>query len=132
MRNFKTHAAIIERLIEVASSFECAEIYFKKPWDCYYFSLLGKCFGMLGDTFITLKGDPDSNYQMVSNYECVRPGYHVNKRHWISVDIVNEELEFDEMKLLIKASYDLVFDNLSNKQRIMIADKQEKKQGPNF
>ena len=132
MRNYETNAAIIEALIEFGNSLDSAEVYFKEEWDCYYFSLLGKCFGMLSDTFITLKGDPELNHAMVSQYASVRQGYHVNKRHWISVDIVNDEIGVDEIKTLIQSSYVLVFDKLSNRERLMIADANEKKQGPSF
>ncbi len=127
MRNYETNAAIIEALIEFGNSLDSAEVYFKEEWDCYYFSLLGKCFGMLSDTFITLKGDPELNHEMVTQYASVRQGYHVNKRHWISVDIVNDEIGIDEIKTLIQSSYVLVFDKLSNRERLMIADANEKK-----
>lgn len=35
---------------------------------------------------IQLKADPDLVPSLIENYEAIQPGYHMNKRHWVSVD----------------------------------------------
>lgn len=37
-------------------------------------------------TVVQIKVDPDLLPSLVENYSFIRPGYHMNKRHWISVD----------------------------------------------
>lgn len=125
MHSFDKNMDIVNDFVAYGNTLEGAEVYYRESWDCYYFSLLGKCFGMLGDTFITLKGNPETNLEMRKAYDCVKPGYHVNKRHWVSVDLVNHELSHEIMNQLIRTSYHLVFDGLTNKQRLSIADKQK-------
>lgn len=120
---FDKNMELVTDLVVYGNTLDGAEVYYRESWDCYYFSLLGKCFGMLGDTFITLKGNPDDNLEMRNSFDCVKPGYHVNKRHWISIDLVNGELSNEDMKELVLKSYNLVFDGLTNKQRLLIADK---------
>ncbi|MDE6485163.1 MAG: MmcQ/YjbR family DNA-binding protein [Duncaniella sp.] len=36
--------------------------------------------------FYNLKVDPDYSTELQERYSGIRPGYHMNKRHWISVD----------------------------------------------
>lgn len=36
--------------------------------------------------FYNLKADPDFAIELRDRYVSIRPGYHMNKRHWISVD----------------------------------------------
>lgn len=36
--------------------------------------------------FYNLKVHPDYGVELCSRYSGIRPGYHMNKRHWISVD----------------------------------------------
>ena len=36
--------------------------------------------------FYNLKVNPDFGIELCDKYAGIRPGYHMNKRHWISVD----------------------------------------------
>ncbi len=36
--------------------------------------------------FYNVKVDPEFSVELQSRYASVRPGYHMNKRHWISID----------------------------------------------
>ena len=38
---------------------------------------------------INLKCDPEKAVELRERYDCVRPGYHMNKMHWNTVDIDN-------------------------------------------
>lgn len=54
--------------------------------------------------FYNLKVDPDYGAELCERYSGIRPGYHMNKRHWISVnyqDDVPDRLQ----KELIRQSY---------------------------
>ncbi len=36
--------------------------------------------------FYNIKTDPDYGAELRERYTGIRPGYHMNKRHWVSVD----------------------------------------------
>ncbi len=56
---------------------------------------------------ISLKCDPQLAITLREKYESVMPGYHLNKKHWITV-ILSGQLSWDETKGLIDLSYNLV------------------------
>lgn len=103
----------IEILIDYANSLKGAEVYFKTEWNCYYFSLLGKCFGMLNDDSVTLKGDPEENIYLRNKYEDIIPGYHTNKKHWNTINLNSIELTSDDYESMIHKSYKLVYKKLT-------------------
>ena len=57
--------------------------------DCLAFEIGGKQFCLLDLTakwdFYNIKVDPAYSEELRERYESVSPGYHMNKRHWISV-----------------------------------------------
>jgi len=56
---------------------------------------------------ISLKCDPQLAETLRQKYETVMPGYHLNKKHWNTI-VLTGQLSWDEVKDLIKHSYDLV------------------------
>lgn len=62
-----------------------------------------------GGDFVTLKVIPEAGEALRSQYDFVREGYYMNKRHRITVDLV-DEVPMDEMHELTKESYLLVFE----------------------
>jgi len=110
----------IKNLIDYGNDLRGAEVYFRDDWECYYFSLLGKCFGMLNDEIITLKGIPNENVILREKYKSVIPGYYTNKKHWNSI-ILNDR-EFDEIQIkdFIFQSYELVYKGLTKKEKEII------------
>ena len=59
-----------------------------------------------------LKCDPDLALELRDRYEQVRPGYHMNKKHWNTVDI-EDGIPDVEIRRMIDHSYDLVAKRLS-------------------
>jgi predicted DNA-binding protein (MmcQ/YjbR family) len=59
---------------------------------------------------VTLKSDPDFGSFLVQQFGEITPGYHMNKRHWITV-ILAASLPTDMVEDLIADSYDLVWGN---------------------
>ena len=55
---------------------------------------------------ISLKCEPEFAVQLQEKYEYIIPGYHLNKKHWITVYI--EEIEVELLIDLINQSYKLV------------------------
>lgn len=56
---------------------------------------------------ISLKCDPLLAEHLRQKYESVMPGYHLNKKHWNTI-VLTGQLSWDEIKDLIRLSYDLV------------------------
>lgn len=56
---------------------------------------------------ISLKCDPLLAQTLRQRYETVMPGYHLNKKHWNTI-VLTGQLSWDEVKDLIRHSYDLV------------------------
>jgi len=56
---------------------------------------------------ISLKSDPLLAETLREKYETVMPGYRLNKKHWNTI-VLTGQLSWDEVKALIRHSYDLV------------------------
>ena len=56
---------------------------------------------------ISLKCDPKLSETLRERYESVMPGYHLNKKHWNTI-VISGQLSWDEVKYLIRHSYNLV------------------------
>jgi predicted DNA-binding protein (MmcQ/YjbR family) len=65
--------------------------------------------------FCTLKCDPEESEKLQARYEEITPGYHMNKKHWISVGF-NGKVPDALIKELVKKSYGLVVDTLAKKE----------------
>src|SRR5436189_6482250 len=71
----------------------------------------GKMFALVSENKkpvqISLKCDPQLAETLREKYETVIPGYHLNKKHWNTI-VLSGQLSWDEVKDLIRHSYDLV------------------------
>jgi predicted DNA-binding protein (MmcQ/YjbR family) len=56
---------------------------------------------------VSVKCDPEIGEALRAQYESVVPGYHLNKRHWITVT-VGGDVPDDRVRELVVDSYDLV------------------------
>jgi predicted DNA-binding protein (MmcQ/YjbR family) len=83
------------------------------------YKVMGKLFTLTNlDTFesINLKCDPEIAIELRERYDGVSPGYHMNKKHWNTVDIhagISDKLIYQ----WIRDSYDLVVDSLPKKTK---------------
>lgn len=66
--------------------------------------------------FCNLKCRPEQTEELRDKYEGIRPGYHMNKRHWISV-YFDSDVPDETIKELVKQSYDIVVASLSKKEK---------------
>jgi predicted DNA-binding protein (MmcQ/YjbR family) len=58
-------------------------------------------------TTVNLKCDPDLALELRDRYEQVRPGYHMNKKHWNTVELATG-IPDAEIRTMIDHSYGLV------------------------
>ena len=83
--------------------------------DVLVFRVGGKMFALapLDEVPATanLKCDPDFALELRDRYEQVRPGYHMNKKHWNTVEI-DSEIPDAELRRMIDHSYELVMQTL--------------------
>src|SRR4030095_2318033 len=83
--------------------------------DVLVFKVSGKMFALAVldelPTTVNLKCDPDLALDLRDRYEQVRPGYHMNKKHWNTVEIENAFPDA-ELRKMIDHSYELVIKRL--------------------
>src|SRR5437870_8936275 len=83
--------------------------------DVLVFKVGGKIFALASLDDVparaNLKCDPDLALELRDRYEQVTPGYHMNKKHWNTVEIESGIPDI-EMRKMIDNSYDLVMKGL--------------------
>lgn len=87
--------------------------------DAIVFKVRGKMFALVpADEPLraNLKCDPDEALFLRDIYPAVRPGYHMNKRHWNTVSL-DGTVEEATLRQMIDDSYRLVVKGLSSAQR---------------
>ena len=81
------------------------------------FYVKNKMFALTGvDTFngINIKCNPEKAIELREQYEAVKPGYHMSKKHWNTV-AMDGSIPPQLIKEWIKDSYDLVVSKLPKK-----------------
>lgn len=102
--------------------------------DVEVFKVKGKMFGLLATTgekgkelgpeyakcsFLNLKCDPEEAFMLRDIFPEVLPAYHMSKKHWISVVLVDSMPE-KEIERLIDRSYGLVVKGLKKTDRLQL------------
>lgn len=79
--------------------------------DTLVYKVNGKMFLLtgLGEERLSfnVKCDPDKAIELREEYDCVQPGYHMNKKHWNTI-IVDGSVSIKQLKEWIDDSYKLV------------------------
>jgi predicted DNA-binding protein (MmcQ/YjbR family) len=81
------------------------------------FKVMGKMFALTNvDTFVSinLKCESEKAVELREQYEGVRPGYHMNKKHWNTV-LIDGSISNKLLKEWIDDSYNLVAASLTKK-----------------
>jgi len=87
------------------------------------FKVMGKMFALTnikGDFSINLKCNPEKAVGLRERYPCVKPGCHMNKKHWNTVSI-DGSVSKKVLSEWIDQSYNLIIDGLNKKQREKIS-----------
>jgi predicted DNA-binding protein (MmcQ/YjbR family) len=88
------------------------------------FKVLGKMFALTDlDQFesINLKCHPEKAILLREQYDAVRPGYHMNKRHWNTI-LMDGSVSDRELRAWIDDSYALVVASLPRSKRLELED----------
>lgn len=90
---------------------------FGPEWDVY--KVRGKVFLLVpldGTGRVTLKSHPDDSVALRETFADIVPGYHMNKKHWITL-MAGPSLDADLVTELVTESYLLVVEKLPKAQR---------------
>ena len=84
--------------------------------DVLVFKVGGKIFALAAldevPATANLKCDPDLALELRDRYEQVRPGYHMNKKHWNTVEL-DSGIPDTELRKMIDHSYGLVAEKVA-------------------
>lgn len=69
---------------------------------------------------INLKSEPSKAIELREEYDEIKPGYHMNKKHWNTINLEGN-LSNAFITKLIDDSYNLVFNNLTKKEQSKIS-----------
>jgi len=107
-------------LISYCSSKPFATSDFPFDDEVMVFRICGKIFALLNiksaENSISLKCNPELALILREEYKGVTPGYHLNKRHWNSVDC-NSGIPEEKIIEMIDHSYSVTAKGLTKKQR---------------
>ena len=74
---------------------------------------------------VSLKCEPELGEGLRATYPAIQPGYHLNKRHWVTITMdgsIPDETLFE----LLEDSYDLVVAGLSARERALVASRRSR------
>lgn len=79
------------------------------------FKVMGKIFLLASlekiPLQLNLKCDPEKAVELREQYDCIQPGYHMNKSHWNTI-VLDGSLSREFIEELITHSYNLVVGGL--------------------
>ncbi len=90
--------------------------------DTLVFKVSGKMFllaNLDGPLSINIKASPEEVLDRLEHYAEVKPGYHMNKVHWVTVDM-SQITDDDRIRQWIDRSFELIVESLPKSQRIAL------------
>ncbi|WP_218712338.1 MmcQ/YjbR family DNA-binding protein [Arthrobacter sp. BF1] len=71
---------------------------------------------VIGEPIVIVKADPEDSKTLRENHRDITPGFHMNKKHWITLN-PGETLQKNLVEDLVTESYLLVVENLPRAKR---------------
>ena len=107
-------------LLEGCAALPAAQLTYPFGDSTAVFKVGGKMFALVSlaepPGQVTLKCEPDEAAALCRTYEAITPGYHMNKRHWITIGL-GDSLPGALLSELVRGSYELVVASLPVKLR---------------
>jgi predicted DNA-binding protein (MmcQ/YjbR family) len=92
--------------------------------DVLVFKVASKMFALAAldeiPVTVNLKCDPDIALELRDRYEQVQPGYHMNKKHWNTVEL-GGGIPDSDLRKMIDHSYEMVVKNLPKAAKAKLA-----------
>lgn len=109
-----------KELEQYLNTFMCAESDFPFGPDALVFKIKDKMFAILaqsnGREYVSVKVKPEDGEVLTSQFTDIIPGYHLNKKHWVTV-YFNGDVEDGLIQDLCERSYELVIAKMTKSQR---------------
>ncbi|EAC6474852.1 MmcQ/YjbR family DNA-binding protein, partial [Listeria monocytogenes] len=111
---------ILQEKVALCLTLQAAKETFPFDKKTHALTVGGKIFALIhmyhGDLYVSVKCQPERIDLLRDEYLSIKPGYHLNKKHWITL-VINEnyDVEAETEFALIKNSYQLIFDKLPKK-----------------
>lgn len=101
------------------ATFRGAEACYPFGPEALVYKVRGKLFALVSQAdrpSITLKCSPEDGELLIGQFEAVEPGYHMNKRHWLTISLKGD-LPDAVLRGLAEDSYALVVKGLGKAVR---------------
>ncbi len=122
--NYMNGSDIQHHAKQYAATLPAAELCFPFGDEYAVYKVMGKMFLLCAhvseEKVVNLKVDPDHSEVLRDLYPSIHTGYHMNKRHWISV-YAGEKIDKELIEDLVQASYALVASKLSKLDKIKLS-----------
>lgn len=110
----------IEELREYCISKKGVEETFPFDSETLVFKVIGKAFLLTGINSkplqFNVKCDPELAIELREQYACVKPGYHMNKKHWNTI-IADGSVSKKLLHQWINDSYNLIVSAFTKKEK---------------
>lgn len=124
---------VCEVAAEVAMALPEVELCWPFGPDPDVYKVAGKVFALASPDkerpMLILKADPAEAEALRAQFSEITPGYHMNKRHWISV-VAGEAITPDLLEDLVLDSYLLVVSSLPRTRRPVLGDELVRRESP--
>ena len=112
-----------QELVDFLLSLKGAQESYPFGVETQVFKVMDKVYALighrLGKDFVNLKAKPEDVLFLTEQYKAITPGYHMNKLHWISVDINDPEIQ-GIITDLVNHSYHLIVAKLTKKNQAIL------------
>jgi len=113
-KDLHTHA------LRIGKALPAAEASFPFGPETEVCKVVGKVFLLAGELggepLVSLKCEPEESLALQEQFPAISPGYHLNKKHWISVR-AGDEITGELLDELVRTSYTLVVQTLPRARR---------------
>lgn len=113
-----------ESIVTALDQFKGAVAEYPFVPEARVYKVMGKMFALIAEGEVpgkvTLKAAPADGAALESMFQSVHPGYHMNKKHWITVEL-DSDASVEIILDWAKASYDLVVAGLRKSDRDRLA-----------
>ena len=119
LENFISNRMNIEELREYCLSKKGVTEGFPFNETTLVFKVAGKMFCLTNlewDFSVNLKNDPEKNMELREHFTAVKPGYHMNKIHWNTIEI-DGSIPDKQIYEFIDTSYNLIVQSLTKKKK---------------
>jgi len=112
-------------IFDYSDTLNQSSYHYKEEWEAYRLMLFDKMYGMFGfnknnELILTLKGLPEENIELIKASKSVTQGYYMNKEHWFSIKVEENEFSHEEIEKFIKFSYELIKEKLPKKKKELL------------